>query len=166
MTIYHHNTHAHSVGWSTWHFEWCTKYRYKIFKREYLKNLCIIAIREAAKKYHLEILDMEVDIDHVHVIASIPLTMTPSKALNLLKGFSAYVLFRLVPNLRKRYKKGHLWSPGKFMASVGYITVDKAKQYLEDHHTKSSTESPLATEGCKLPEGQSFRAGRTSNTTN
>ena len=134
--IYQQNTHAHSVGWNTWHFEWCTKYRYKIFRQNYIKNLCLIAITEAAKKYHIEILEIEVDINHVHVVTSIPMTMSPVKALNLIKGFSAYLLFKLVPNLRKRYKKGSLWSPGKFAASVGHITLENAKKYLEDHHAK------------------------------
>ena len=136
MSIYQQNTHAHSVGWNTWHFEWCTKYRYKIFRQNYIKNLCLIAITEAAKKYHIEILEIEVDINHVHVVTSIPMTMSPVKALNLIKGFSAYLLFKLVPNLRKRYKKGSLWSPGKFAASVGHITLENAKKYLEDHHAK------------------------------
>src|SRR3989344_8664609 len=137
MNIYQQNTHAHSVAWSTWHFEWCTKYRYKIFRKDYLKNLCLISIQEAAKKNNMNILEMEVDVDHVHMVVSIPLTMAPSKALNLIKGFSAYFLFKLVPNLRKRYKKGHLWSKGKFMARAGHITLENAKKYLEEHHTKS-----------------------------
>ena len=139
MNVYQQNRHAHSVGWSTWHFEWCTKYRYKMFRKEYLKNLCLIAIQEVAKRHKIEIIDAEVDIDHVHVIASIPLTVTPSRALHLLKGLSSKMLFQLVPNFRKRYKKGHLWSPGKFIASVGHITVEKAKQYLEEHHAKALT---------------------------
>ena len=137
MSIYQLNTHAHSIAWSTWHFEWCTKYRYKIFRQSYIKNLCLIAVHEAAKKNKIEIMEIEVDVDHVHIIASIPLTMSPSKALNLIKGFSAYLLFKLVPNLRLRYKKGHLWSKGKFAASVGHITLENAKKYLEEHHAKS-----------------------------
>lgn len=138
MNIYQQSTHAHSVAWNTWHFEWCTKYRYKIFKQDYIKNLCLIAVTEAAKKNKVEVLEIEVSVNHIHVIASIPMTMSPSKALNLIKGFSAYLLFRLVPNLRLRYPKGHLWSKGKFMASVGHITLENAKKYLEDHHAKNS----------------------------
>ena len=136
MNIYQQNTHAHSIGWNTYHFEWRTKYRYKTFRKEYIKNLCLIALSESAKRYKIKVMDMEVDIDHIHVIASLPTTMNPSKALNLMKGFSAFLLFKLVPNLRLRYPKGHLWSKGKFMASVGHITLENAKKYLEDHHAK------------------------------
>ncbi|MBU0457653.1 MAG: hypothetical protein KKD75_05905, partial [Nanoarchaeota archaeon] len=37
---------------------------------------------------------------------------------------------------RKLYPRGHLWSPGKFAASIGHITLEKAKAYLEAHHAK------------------------------
>lgn len=136
MNIYQQNTHAHSIGWNTYHFEWCTKYRYKTFRKEYIKNLCLVALSESAKRYKIKVMDMEVDTDHIHMIASLPITMNPSKALNLMKGFSAFILFKLVPNLRFRYPKGHLWSKGKFIASVGHITLENAKKYLEDHHAK------------------------------
>ena len=63
--------------------------------------------------------------------------MAPTRALHLLKGYSAKILFVLIPGFRKRYPKGHLWSPGKFAASVGHITVEKAKAYLEAHHAKA-----------------------------
>ena len=139
MNIYQQNRHAHSVGWNTWHFEWCTKYRYKMFRQEYIKNFCLIAIQEAARKHGIDIIDIEVDMDHVHVIVAIPMTMTPVRALCLIKGISSKLLFQLVPNFRKRYSKGHLWSPGKFAASVGHITLEKAKQYLEIRHAKTHT---------------------------
>ena len=144
MNIYQQNTHAHSVGWNTWHLEWCTKYRYKMFRQEYIKNFGLICISEAAKRHGIEIIEIEVDADHVHVIANLPMTMPPTRALNLIKGLSAHLLFKLIPNLKRRYPKGSLWSPGKFAASIGHITLDKAKKYLEDHHAKSILrESPL-----------------------
>lgn len=164
MDIYQSNTHAHSVGWNTWHFEWCTKYRYKMFKSDYIKNICIIAVHEAAKRHSVGIVDAEVDVDHIHIIASLPMTMAPTKALHLIKGFSARLMFKLVPNFRKRYPKGRLWSPGKFAASVGHITLENAKKYLEDHHAKAIT-SPwnprLRAQRASRPKGDSLgRGGR------
>ena len=66
MSIYDENRHKHSVGWNTWHFQWVTKYRYNVFKKERLKNICVVAIEEAARRAKIEIFDMEVDVDHVH----------------------------------------------------------------------------------------------------
>lgn len=136
MNIYKRHTHAHSIGWNTWHLEWCTKYHYNVFKKAKLKNICFVAIKEAAQRHNIDVIDMEVDINHIHVIAGLPMTMDPTKALQLLKGFSARLVFAIVPNLRKRYPKGHLWSPGKFAASIGHITLENAKNYLDGHHAK------------------------------
>jgi len=166
MNVYQQNKHAHSVGWSTWHFEWCTKYRYKIFRKLYLNNLCVIAVHEAAKRHKLEIIEMEVDLDHIHVICSIPLTMAPARAVKLLKGCSAKILFSLVPNFRKRYPKGNIWSAGKFTASIGHITLEKAKAYVEAHHaeaTRPFTGSPACgTKWNKASEARDFSPGRMS----
>ena len=138
MSVYDENKHAHSIGWNVWHLQWCTKYRYNVFKKNYLKNICVIAIEEAGKRHNIDVIDMEVDINHVHVVASLPMTMDAPKSLQFLKGFSSRLIFKLVPNLRKLYPKGHLWSPGKFATSIGHITVEKAKAYLEAHHAEAS----------------------------
>ncbi len=135
--IYRQHSNKRSVGWSIWHFQWCTKYRYKLFSVAKYKNVCKVLLIESAKRYNFEIIDCEVDIDHIHVIASLPLTMKPTDAVNKLKGYTSKCLFLSFPQLRKYYRKGHFWSPGKFIASVGHITLDKAKNYLEAHHAKS-----------------------------
>jgi REP-associated tyrosine transposase len=140
MNIYSKHRNSHSVGWSTWHFEWCTKYRHKLFNKSYLKNLCKIILLDIAESRHFEIIDLEVDIDHVHIVISIPLTMSPIEVLHQLKGKSSRILFILIPELENIYwnRPGlrSLWSSGKFVASVGHITIEKAKQYLEAHHAK------------------------------
>ncbi|MEM3122342.1 MAG: hypothetical protein QXH60_02795 [Candidatus Pacearchaeota archaeon] len=37
---------SYSIGISMWHFEWCTKYRYKMFGKQEYKNLITACIRE------------------------------------------------------------------------------------------------------------------------
>ena len=137
MDIYQQHSNNRSVGWSTWHLQWCTKYRYKIFYTLEYRNYCKIFLHETAKRHNFTIFDCEVDIDHVHVIASLPLTMTPSDAAKLLKGNTARALFIQLPHLNRLYPQKHLWSPGKFIGSVGHITLDKAKEYLKAHHAKA-----------------------------
>ena len=167
MDIYRQHAHAHSVGWSTWHLEWCTKYRYKIFFTEQLRALCLVALQEAAKRHRIAILEAEVDTDHVHLVASLPLTMVPSHAVGVLKGFSARVILQAAPHVRRLYRGKALWSPGKFIASIGHITLEKAKQYLEAHHAKLAYHRNPRSE----PAGEELRAaasnplgrGRTSS---
>ncbi len=49
-------------------------------------------------------------------------------------------MFQVAENKLKKYywlEKGRrsIWSAGKFIASVGHITLDQAKKYLENQET-------------------------------
>ena len=97
----------------------------------------MVLLHEAAKRHGFDVVDCEVDVDHVHALVFLPLTMTPCQAVHKLKGLTSKGLFILMPHLQRLYPKGHLWSPGKFVGSVGHITMEKAKAYLQAHHAKS-----------------------------
>lgn len=132
--------HQHTNGKSTWHFEWCTKYRYRVFRKSYTNKLCQIALIEAAKMANIVISELEVQPEHVHLIVELPLTEAPLNAIRTLKSISTKILFRELPKLRMRYPKGNLWSRGKFAITVGNITLEKAKEYVqnqETHHAKT-----------------------------
>src|SRR3989344_3635795 len=122
--------HQHSIGKSTWHIEWCTKYRYKVFRTVYHKNICVIALEEAAKKSNVVLLEREVQPEHIHLVVELSLTIAPTKAIGMMKTISVRIIFALIPNLRLRYPKGHLWGSGKFIISEGNITLEKAKEYV------------------------------------
>ena len=150
--LYESNTSAHSVGWSVYHIQWCTKYRYKIFNKQKLKNICLIALSETAKRYKIIIDEIDIEADHIHMIAKLPLKMSVSQALNLLKGISSRIIFELCPKLRFRYPKGHLWTKSKFAGSIGHITLDVAKEYVknqEAHHAKILFNWNLHPLGCE-----------------
>jgi len=129
----------HFVGISMWHFEWCPKYRYKMFGKFEYKNLVAGCIRRAASENKIKVMELEVMPDHIHVVVGLPGTMSPSKAMQLLKGRSAFLFFRMHPKARLRYPRGHLWSRGKFWASVGFVQVEEVRDYVrnqEAHHGK------------------------------
>ena len=140
MNIYQDHAYKHGVGWSTWHFEWVTKYRYKVFSSIQLQKLCEVFLREAAKRYNFEIEEMEVAPNHVHIIAKLRPSMSPAKAVQLMKGYSSRMLFIVEEQRLKSFywqdvQKRSLWGDGKFMGSVGHITLEKAKDYIKNHET-------------------------------
>ncbi len=128
---------SHAVGISMWHFEWCTKYRYKMFgKQEYL-NLITACIRRAASMHEIKIIELNVQPEHVHCVVGIKLSMSATYALQILKGGSAKLFFQFHERARLRYPRGHLWSPGKFAASIGFVQLETAKSYVrnqDEHH--------------------------------
>ena len=129
--------YSHKVGLNYWHMEWCTKYRYKMMKKLENKNLVWACIKKAAKEHGIEIHILKVLQDHIHLLASLPKGMLDSKALNLLKGRSAYLIFRNKEKTRLRYPQGHFWSPGACAVTVGYNDLDAMINYIqsqEQHH--------------------------------
>jgi len=132
---------AHSVGISMWEFEWTPKYRYRIFRKWKYMKLTEACIRRAASMWGIKWIELSVQPEHVQGTAEIPLSMSPSQALHKLKGISANLFFKMHPDIRKRYPRGHLWSPGKFAASLGFIQLETAKNYVRNqdiHHALSA----------------------------
>ena|SRR3989344_6157662 len=122
----------HNVGVSMWHLQWCTKYRYKIFGQDKMRTSCEVVIKECCTRQNIKIIAMNVQPDHVHLVTELPRGMTDVKALQLIKGFSSFLIFRLTPNLRKRYPKGHLWTQSSFSATVGYTELDTVVNYVKN----------------------------------
>ena len=157
---YSDHSYGHGICWMICHMEWVTKYRYKVFNDPQLKNLCVILLHEVAKRHTFRVDDVEVQVDHVHVIVWLRPSMSPAQAMNLMKGYTSRLFFLLEEKKLSKWYRGYnkersLWGDGKFMGSVGHITLEKAKEYMkkqEAHHAKSTRWNPH-------PSG----LGRTSN---
>ncbi len=73
-----------------------------MFRQEKYIKLCEEVLREVAGRHGIAIRELSVTPDHVHIVADIPPMMSVSRTLNLLKGASAYELFRRQPKFRLR----------------------------------------------------------------
>ena len=126
------NNFNHGVGQNAYHLVWRPKYAKDPFKFALVRQDCEQFLHEIARQYSFEIYELQVMSDHVHLFVEIPPTMSVSRALQLFKGISSYKLFRQHPWLRKHFRKGHFWSPGKFFRSVGNVTADVIKHYIAE----------------------------------
>ena len=145
MTSVKMQHYSHKVGVNVHHLEWCTKYRYSMLKQDKYKKVCEDSIRKQAERHNMIIRELFVMPEHIHVSCELPLSMSQSKALQLLKGGSSYLLFRQQPKFRLRYPRGHFWSPGAYAGSVGYNKVDVVDDYIrnqEDIHQRRLSEFP------------------------
>ena len=120
------------MGVNVHHLEWCTKYRYEMFKQDKYKNLCKEILEETAERHRIIIRELFVMPEHIHTSIEVPPSMSQSKALQLLKGNLSYQLFRKQPKFRLRYPRGHFFSPGAFANSVGYNTVEVVDSYVRN----------------------------------
>ena len=122
---------AHTVLDIKYHFVWKTKYSYKILKGSLALRIRDL-LRNIAAEKDVEIIRGNVRPDHIHVLVSAPTYFSPSKIAQLLKGKSSHRLQKEFPQLRKRYWGQHLWARGYFCATVGAVTEELVKKYIED----------------------------------
>jgi len=87
-------------------------------------------IEEVGTKHGIHFVELVVMIDHVHSVVSCHPSMSSTKALNLLKGGSSYILFRTHPKLRLRYPRGHFWSKGKSGRTIGDVDKETVIDYV------------------------------------
>ena len=127
IDLKHYN---HKVGINFWHMTWQTKYRYKMFAKFGYASLCEACVRKAAKRHGIKIHIIRIMPDHLHLLVTLPRGMTDIKAMQLLKGYSAYKFFQNHPKARLRYPQGHLWSRGGSAVTVGYNQLNETILYI------------------------------------
>jgi putative transposase len=116
------------------------KYRYKIFYERQVKKDCELVINDICKENGYKIHAMEIVEDHVHLFLEFHPSTPLSRVVQFLKGGSSYRMFKLHPELKKRYWGGSLWSSGKFFRSVGNVTADTIKHYIKESQGKPKAE--------------------------
>src|SRR6266702_1235745 len=121
---------THTVYDIQYHFVWVTKYRYPILRGETAERVRDI-IRQVCASREITILKGHVSGDHVHLMVSAPPTMSPAQIAQFIKGVSSRQLQDEFPLLKKRYWGQHLWAPGYFCGTVGAVTEEQLKAYID-----------------------------------
>ena len=83
---------AHAVWRCKYHIVWCPKYRFRILKGEIGKSLREI-IRQLCEWKKIEILEGNIQVDHIHLVLEIPPKYLVSETVGFLKGKSAIKIF-------------------------------------------------------------------------
>lgn len=112
------------------HLVFVTKYRKKVFTDEILKDLEII-FKDVCQNFETELVEMNGETEHIHLLLNYPPKISISKLVNSLKGVSSRLIRKQHPSLKKSYWKGGLWSPSYFASSCGGAPLSIIKQYIE-----------------------------------
>lgn len=121
---------SHSVFLLTYHIVWCVKYRRTVLTHrvgDRLKEILAALIADAGGT----VLALETQVDHVHIVLRATPKHQLAKLVNSLKGVSARRLFQEFPILKRRWWKGHLWSPSYLAVTVGGGPREIIKRYVE-----------------------------------
>ena len=126
----HYKKLAHSLNECKYHIVFCPNYRYKIMQNEVSKYVTQQIYQLSNQKDGVEVLEANVQVDHVHLVASIPPKYAVSQYMGFLKGKLALRLFDRFPKLRKRYWGQHVWSRGHCVSTVG-LDEDRIRKYVK-----------------------------------
>ena len=127
----------HSFGGCNFHMQFTPKYRRAVFKMVKVQDVCRRAITEKAHTMGIIVGALEFGPDHVHIFLQNCKNHCVSRLAAQLKGYSAYVLRRECWDMIRNQLWGdHFWSSGYFFESVGRVTDDMAKFYIERQQKK------------------------------
>lgn len=129
-----------SVTDMNYHLVFVTKYRKQMFTTPELKNKLKKILHSIADYKGVTIQSIEIMSDHVQLLITFPPKFAASDVVKSFKGSSAREWFKAFPNDRKKLWNGHLWSNTFFMSTIGSISEDVVKQYIE-YQMKNSVEA-------------------------
>ena len=127
---------THHVYRLMYHFVWIPKYRHKVFCEPYRETLKGI-IKKAGYDYDIDIVELEIPEDHIHMVVRGVPKMCPSDVMQVIKSISAREFFRLFPEIKKRYFwGGKLWTQSYFVETIGNANEDVIRAYVRDQLTE------------------------------
>ena len=115
-----------------YHIIFCHKYRRKVLLEpiaERFKQI-VLSMQEEQNFY---VLGMEVMLDHVHMLLDIDPTIGVNVIVARIKGKTAHILNREFPELTRKLPT--LWTRSKFIATVGSVSLEVVKKYIEGQKT-------------------------------
>ena len=122
------NKLAHAVYDCKYHLVWCPKYRFRILTGEIGRSARDI-IKQLCEWKKIEVLEGNVQKDHVHLVLSIPPKYSVSEMVGFLKGKSAIKMFDKYLDLKKRYWGRHFWAKGYCVSTVG-LDEEQIRKYV------------------------------------
>ena len=134
---------GHGVYRTEYHVVWIPKYRRRVLNpgvRGYLSKVFPRILKEMPG---VEILEINMQPDHIHVVVIIPPKYAVSAVMGRIKGRSASMLREKFAWLAKVYwKENIVWSPGYFVSTVG-VNEQQIIRYVRWQGSQDSGQAKL-----------------------
>ncbi len=116
-----------------YHIIWTTKYRRKVLNED-IQNRLKEIILSKEKELKFKVLEMEIMEDHVHLLLDHNPQNNICSVIAKLKGLSSHTLREEYSFLKSRLPS--LWTRSKFISTVGNVSLEVVKKYIEDQKYK------------------------------
>jgi putative transposase len=118
-----------------YHVVFCPKYRKKIFLGDIAQRLSEL-LQAIAKDRGIDIIEMEIMPDHVHLLLEVDPQFGIHKAIKNLKGATSRYLRKEFLSLKT--KLPCLWTNSYFVSTVGGAPLSVVKQYIATQKKRGS----------------------------
>lgn len=129
MTKY--DSGAHTTHRLQYHLVWVPKYRKRVLRGPLARRLYEL-LKQCAEINHWHIEELNVQVDHVHLLIQLPPKEAVSHAMQLMKGGTSKVIRDEFPELEEFLWGDSLWADGYFAESVGQVTESRIRQYIQN----------------------------------
>ncbi len=115
---------SHSLYECKYHIVFCPKYRFRVLKDDIAEYVHQQIYQLCQQKDGIDVLELNVQPDHIHLVMSLPPKYSVSEFMGFLKGKLALRLFHQYEQLSRRSWGRHPWARGDCVSTVG---LDEAK---------------------------------------
>ena len=130
---------SHVLYRCDYHIVWTPKYRFKVLEG-LVKQLLEHDISMLLEWQGCEKKELNVQIDHIHLIVSVPPKVSISKLMGVLKGKTAIKIFKSYPQLKQKpYWGNHFWSRGYCVDTIG-LDEEKIRKYVQYQEKQEKVE--------------------------
>ncbi len=134
---------GHGVYRTEYHIVWIPKYRRRILNpgvQAYLAKVWPKLLREMPG---VEIVEQNIQVDHIHTVMIIPPKYAVSEVIGRLKGKSASTLRKQFQWMDSVYwKENVVWSPGYFVSTIG-LNEEAILRYVKWQELQDSGQAKL-----------------------
>ncbi len=126
---------THTIWHCQYHIVWVPKYRLRILE-DRIADEVERCTRAFTVRQNCEVVELNVQPDHVHLISMVPPKISISNFVGTVKGRTAIRVFNKFRNLKKRpYWGNHFWAKGYCVDTVG-LDEEKIRKYVKYQEKK------------------------------
>lgn len=131
-----YKTNRHSCFSLKYHLVVVTKYRKDVINKDILNELKVICNNIFEEKWKCEVLQINGEKDHLHILFEAPPQVQLSKLINNFKTVSSRLIRKKYKEeIEKIYWKPYFWSSSYLILSSGGAPIEVIKRYIENQAT-------------------------------
>ena len=130
--VYHGRGYVYSIQY---HIVWCVKYRHKVLNNK-IENKLIEILNKIAEDNNFNILEINGDLDHMHLLIECSPQHYIPDIMKALKRVSARLIMKEFPVIKSKLWGGNLWNHSYFIATARENTEEQIINYIQNQKEK------------------------------